>query len=53
MLKQWVYVCCYPTSRHRASELRPWKRHYNFHRPHSATKHRPPISRLGFVRNNV
>jgi transposase InsO family protein len=27
--------------------------HYNFRRPHSATSHRPPASRLGFDANNV
>jgi len=27
--------------------------HYNFHRPHSATSGKPPITRLGFEGNNV
>lgn len=53
LLKEWAYAYCYPTSQHRANELQPWMHHYNFHRPHSATEHRPPITRLGFEGNNV
>jgi transposase InsO family protein len=37
----------------RAAELEPWMQHYNFHRPHSATGHKPPASRLGLEVNNV
>jgi transposase InsO family protein len=53
LLKEWAYAYCYPTSQHRADELLPWMHHYNFHRPHSATEHLPPITRLGFEGNNV
>ena len=53
LLREWAYAFVYPSSDHRAQELRPWMYHYNFHRPHSATSHRPPITRLGFEGNNV
>lgn len=53
LLREWAYAYIYPNSDARASELAPWMHHYNFHRPHSATSHRPPASRLGFDGNNV
>jgi transposase InsO family protein len=53
LLREWAYAYRYPSSQHRTEELRPWMHHYNFHRPHSATSHRPPASRLGFDGNNV
>jgi len=53
LLREWAYAFIYPTSEHRSRELQPWMYHYNFHRPHSATSHRPPITRLGFEGNNV
>lgn len=53
LLKEWAYAFIYPSSNHRDRELQPWMYHYNFHRPHSATSHRPPITRLGFEGNNV
>ena len=53
LLRKWAYAFVYPNSHARARELAPWMYHYNFHRPHSATSHRPPITRLGFEGNNV
>ncbi|RRN76884.1 IS481 family transposase [Pseudoxanthomonas sp. SGD-10] len=53
LLREWAYAFIYPTSDHRANELQPWMYHYNFHRPHSAVSHKPPITRLGFEGNNV
>ncbi len=53
LLREWAYAFIYPSSDHRARELQPWMYHYNFHRPHSATSHHPPITRLGFDGNNV
>jgi transposase InsO family protein len=53
LLREWAYAYRYPSSKHRADELQPWMHHYNFHRPHSATEHRPPASRLGFSGYNV
>ena len=53
LLREWAYAYRYPTSAHRSDELVPWMHHYNFHRPHSATNHLPPATRLGFDGNNV
>lgn len=53
LLREWSYAFIYPNSDARASELAPWMFHYNFHRPHSATAHRPPASRLRLDGNNV
>jgi len=53
LLREWAYAFAYPNSDARASELAPWMYQYNFHRPHSATSHRPPASRLGFDGNSV
>ena len=53
LLREWAYAYVYPNSDARAGELAPWMHHYNFSRPHSATSHRPPASRLGFDGNNV
>ncbi len=53
LLREWAYAFVYPSSGHRDRELQPWIYHYDFHRPHPATSHRPPIPRLGFEGNNV
>ena len=53
LLREWAYAFVYPSSKHRADELQPWMRHYNFHRPHSALSKKPPATRLGFTGNNV
>ena len=52
MLREWTYAFVYPSSEYRSNELQPWMYHYNFHRPHSAVAHKPPITRLGFEGNN-
>ena len=53
LLREWAYACRYPNSDTRTAELQPWMQHYNFHRPYSATGHKPPASRLGIAVNNV
>ena len=53
LLREWAYAYCYPNSDARAAELEPWMHHYNWRRPHSATGHLPPASRLGANGNNV
>lgn len=53
LLREWAYAYAYPHSDARTAELPFWIRHYNFHRPHSATGNKPPASRLGFGVNNV
>lgn len=53
LLREWAYAYTYPNSEARTCELPYWIIHYNFHRPHSATGNLPPVSRLGFIENNV
>ncbi|OGS94699.1 MAG: integrase [Gallionellales bacterium RIFCSPLOWO2_02_FULL_57_47] len=53
LLREWAYAYTYPNSEARTCELPYWIIHYNFHRPHSATGNMPPVSRLGFIGNNV
>lgn len=51
-LREWAYARAYHTSDQRAADLPAWTHLYNWHRPHSALKSKPPISRLGLDRNN-
>lgn len=53
LLREWAYAYTYPNSDARTAELPFWIQHYNFHRPHSATGSKPPVSRLGFDLINV
>jgi transposase InsO family protein len=53
LLREWAYAYAYPHSDARTAELPFWINHYNFHRPHSATGNKPPVTRLGFEVNNV
>lgn len=52
-LREWAYARAYHTSDDRAADLPVWTHLYNWHRPHSALKSKPPISRLGLDRNNL
>lgn len=52
-LREWAYARAYQTSDQRAADLPVWTHLYNWHRPHSALKSKPPISRLGLDRNNL
>ena len=52
-LREWAYARAYETSDQRAADLPVWTHLYNWHRPHSAIKAKPPISRLGLDRNNL
>jgi transposase InsO family protein len=52
-LREWAYARAYQTSDQRAADLPIWTHLYNWHRPHSALKSKPPISRLGLDRNNL
>jgi transposase InsO family protein len=42
----WAYARLYASESARRNALRAWIHHYNHHRPHTATRNRPPISRL-------
>jgi transposase InsO family protein len=52
-LREWAYAQAYPSSHRRAEELPRWLHRYNWHRPHSSLKSKPPISRLGFTEDNL
>ena len=52
-LREWAYAEAYETSAARTTALRHWLHHYNWHRPHSALKSHPPISRLGLRGSNL
>ena len=43
-LREWAYAQAYLTSDHRAQHLPGWLHRYNWHRPHSSLKSKPPIS---------
>lgn len=46
LLREWAYRRPYAQSRQRTRALRPWLRHYNTTRPHTALAYRPPCSRF-------
>jgi transposase InsO family protein len=52
-LREWAYAEAYSTSDQRTTALAHWLHHYNWHRPHTALKSRPPISRLNLDGNNL
>jgi len=52
-LREWAYAALYQNSAHRQDHLQPWLHRYNWHRPHSALNHSPPISKLNLNMNNL
>jgi transposase InsO family protein len=46
MLREWAYAVAYPSSWRRTRALRPWVRHYNTARPHTALGYHPPCVRF-------
>ncbi len=52
-LREWAYAAIYQTSAHRAEHLKPWLHRYNWHRPHSALNHSPPMASLNLPLNNL
>jgi transposase InsO family protein len=46
LLREWAYGRPYASSRKRTQALRPWVRHYNTVRPHTALGYRPPCTRF-------
>ena len=52
-LREWAYARAYQTSDQRAADLPVWTHLCNCHRPRSAQKSKPPISRLRLDRNNL
>jgi transposase InsO family protein len=52
-LREWAYARTYQHSSVRAAHLPSFLHHYNWHRPHSALRHYPPISKLNLTMNNL
>lgn len=52
-LREWAYGVTYQSSAQRTKALGRWLHHYNWHRPHTALRGQPPISRLHLSRNNL
>jgi transposase InsO family protein len=52
-IREWAYVRLYQNPADRLSHLAPWTHQYNWHRPHCAVNHSPPISRSGLDVNNL
>ena len=52
-LREWAYAEAYSTSEQRTAALDHWLHYYNWHRPHTALKCQPPISRLNLRGNNL
>ena len=52
-LREWAYARAYQTSNQRATDLPAWTHMYNWHRPHSSLKSKPPISRLDLTGDNL
>jgi len=50
-LREWAYARSYLSSQQRASALKSWLHHYNWHRPHASLDYKPPMSRISL--NNV
>jgi transposase InsO family protein len=45
-LREWAYARPYESSEQRQAALQPFIDRYNWHRPHSALNHQPPITRI-------
>jgi transposase InsO family protein len=45
LLEEWAYKRFYPSEKARRAALSGWLHQYNHHRPHSALKNLPPITR--------
>ena len=52
-LREWAYAQAYPNSDQRAAELPLWLHRYNWRRPHSGIKSKPPISRLALTEDDL
>lgn len=50
-LREWAYARPYESSAQREAALQPFLHRYNWHRPHCALNHQPPISRIPAVNN--
>ena len=53
LTREWAYARSYNSSDHRAQCLPLYLHDYNFHRPHSALRSKPPASRLPKTADNL
>lgn len=53
LTREWAYARSYDSSDHRATFLPRYLHDYNFHRPHSALRSKPPASRLPKTADNL
>jgi transposase InsO family protein len=51
MLREWAYVCAYPSSEVRRRALLPWLRDYNCTRQHGSLSKRTPMQQLAILNN--
>ena len=52
-MREWAYARTYQNAEQRTQELAQWLHHYNWHRPHSAKNHTPPMQNAGLSVNNL
>jgi transposase InsO family protein len=52
-MREWAYAQVYRDAGQRTRELSQWIHHYNWHRPHSAKNHTPPMHNIGLTVNNL
>ena len=45
-IKEWAYKWAYDSSAEREEDLQPWIDEYNYRRPHTSLKMKPPASKL-------
>lgn len=50
-LREWAYARPYDSSAQREAALQPFIHRYNWHRPHSAINHQPPMTRISRMNN--
>jgi hypothetical protein len=50
-LREWAYAQPSVSSAQREAALQPFLHRYNWHRPHSALNHQPPMTRIPAVSN--
>lgn len=50
-LREWAYARPYESSAQREAALQPFIHRYNWHRPHSAINHQPPMTRIPAMNN--
>ncbi len=50
-LREWAYARAYLSSAEREAALQLFLHRYNWHRPHTALNHQPPMTRIPAMNN--